>query len=298
MNTVSQGLKLLADAIEKLEQNGHPVTDITTNTDGLEPENDLTAEFSVEVPLPFAEGSEESGSSIFTAKAAEVRQDGSVHVSFEGEITDKDIWTSGHTDRLEQQSRIPEGRLPPHRDPDALQEAYEKCDTFVEMKRALGADVTPEAVRQQMVKHGIHEVPTEDSPEPPDEDVSEVPEGSHIDSNNGSKRTEVTSDSTASPEMPEESTQTDPSQPTEAIISDGGYPTDLTVEELKEIIKSSQTLYEATQQLGVDRGEAREMLNRLNLLDLVTGRLQTKDERTVTSEEIDRRIHSSNITGA
>jgi hypothetical protein len=298
MNTVSHGLKQLADTIEALENNGQSVTDITTTCDDGASEG-LTTEFSVKIALPF---SGENGNSAFTATAAKVKQDGTVQVSFEGQITDKEIQPACDIEAPEQQSRENEGDVPSHRDPDTLQEVYEQCGTFVEMKRTLGTSVTPEAVRQQMIKHGIHEVPAKESSETLEEDTSEVTEmdsreisgESPTDADNGSDQVEGGDDSTASPEMPEESTRTEPSQSGEVIFSDGGFPADLTVEELKEIVKSSQTLHEATQQLSVERDEAREILSRLDLLNFVTGRLKTKDERTVTNEELDRRIRSSN----
>ncbi|RDZ63830.1 hypothetical protein C5B90_11960 [Haloferax sp. Atlit-12N] len=47
--------------------------------------------------------------------------------------------------------------VPAHRDPVRLREAYEACETFKEMTDALGVDVTPQTVRNQMIQHGIHE---------------------------------------------------------------------------------------------------------------------------------------------
>jgi len=203
------------------------------------------------------------------------------------------------------------GQVPPHRDPDALQEAYEQCDTFAEMKRALGTDVTPEAVRQQMVKHGIHEVPDESGHQIADENEREAKPTANAqsssaedtkerppDSSDDSGESESIDGSEESPAVSEESSQTDAAPSTEVVVSDGGFQADFTVEEIQNIVQSSQTLHEATQKLHVDREEAREMLKHLDLLDLVTGRLSTKSERQVTSEEIERRIRSSNLTTA
>ncbi|WP_241768360.1 MSCRAMM family adhesin SdrC [Haloferax sp. ATB1] len=47
--------------------------------------------------------------------------------------------------------------VPAHHDPVRLREAYEACETFKEMTDALGVDVTPQTVRNQMIQHGIHE---------------------------------------------------------------------------------------------------------------------------------------------
>lgn len=47
--------------------------------------------------------------------------------------------------------------VPAHHDPVRLREAYETCETFKEMTDALGVDVTPQTVRNQMIQRGIHE---------------------------------------------------------------------------------------------------------------------------------------------
>ncbi|MGB9956401.1 hypothetical protein ACOZ4B_08430 [Haloferax prahovense] len=47
--------------------------------------------------------------------------------------------------------------VPAHHDPVRLREAYEACETFKEMTDALGVDVTPQTVRNQMIQRGIHE---------------------------------------------------------------------------------------------------------------------------------------------
>ncbi|WP_148414999.1 hypothetical protein [Haloferax sp. KTX1] len=47
--------------------------------------------------------------------------------------------------------------VPAHHDPVRLREAYEACETFKEMTAALGVDVTPQTVRNQMIQRGIHE---------------------------------------------------------------------------------------------------------------------------------------------
>lgn len=274
MSTLSHRLKELAGTIEALENNGTPVTDVTTNSAEIESGKSLVAALSITVPLPLRYGG--NSESAFSATEAEVTEDGSILVSFEGEITDQELEVIT-TDHLEQQSEGADTGPPPHRDPDALQEAYEQNDTFVEMQRALGSDVTPEAVRQQMVKHGIHEI-TEEKPSETDGE-SEQSEDS----------------STSSVEVSEDTRQAESSQTGKVFVSDGGFPADLTVDDLKDVVQSSNTLYEATQRLDTDLEEARDVLKRLNLLDLVTGRLSTCDEQTVTGEEIDRRIRSSGL---
>jgi hypothetical protein len=275
MSTLSHRLKELAVTIEALENNGTPVTDVTTNSAEIESGKGLVAALSITIPLPLRYGG--NSESAFSATEAEVTEDGSILVSFEGEITDQELEVMTANHHLDEQSEEADTGPPPHRDPDALQEAYEQNDTFVEMQRALGSDVTPEAVRQQMVKHGIHEI-AEEKPSETDGE-SEQSEGS----------------STSSVEVSEDTRQAESSQTAKVFVSDGGFPADLTVDDLKNVVQSSNTLYEATKQLDTDLEEARNVLKRLNLLDLVTGRLSKCGEKTVTGEEIDRRIRSSGL---
>jgi hypothetical protein len=62
-----------------------------------------------------------------------------------------------------------------HHDPDVLARVYEEYETFAEMTEALDVDVGAQAVRKQMIRHGIHEpgtgAPSRD--EPADEGTSE-----------------------------------------------------------------------------------------------------------------------------
>lgn len=286
MSTVSNKLKQLADTIETLENNGITVSDVSTSSNKCEWDAGLSTEFSVTIPLPLRCVGEDEAT--LSATEAEVTDDGSICVSFEGDIVGQKLeivteqdHSNEKTDKSEdhpsQESDESEDELPPHQDYDALQAAYEQCDTFVEMKQTLETDVTPEAVRQQMVKHGIHEVPTEESPE-------EV-------FDNGSKQSKDGSPSSI--KGSNDTQQVESSQTEDVFVSDGGFPSELTVDELRDIVQSSQTLYQATQQLDVDMEEARDMLKQLDLLDFVTGRLSTRDVESVTEEEIYCRIRSS-----
>lgn len=307
MSTISNGLKQIAETIEALENNGQTVTNLNTESDALESGEGLTVEFAVKIPLPLSERSNDGDAPVFSAIEAAVKPDGTVQVSFEGQIVDEEGRTFCRDESLEQQSQETGKEIPPHRDPDALREAYEQCDTFVEMKRVLDTEVTPEAVRQQMLKHGIHKIPDEDSPDVPVEGTpdarstgeteSESADGTEHspDRSSDAEQNESDGGSTESPKNTDEGVQTERIQSNEIFASDGGFQTDLTVEELKDAVQTSCTLYEATKKIRLDPDEAREMLKRLNLLDLVTGRLSTKGERVVTSEEINRRIRSSNL---
>jgi hypothetical protein len=75
------------------------------------------------------------------------------------------------------------------------------------------------------------------------------------------------------------------SQP--VALSDGiGLPEDVTVETLIETVKNSSTIYEVKQDIDIEREDALEMLQELNLLNLVVGRLGSEREREITREDV------------
>lgn len=70
-------------------------------------------------------------------------------------------------------------------------------------------------------------------------------------------------------------------------LSDGiGLPEDVTVETLIETVKNSSTIYEVKQDIDIEREDALEMLQELNLLNLVVGRLGSEREREITREDV------------
>lgn len=319
MSPVSQRLQQLTQLIESLETNGTPVTEVSTSTAEPRSSTDsssgpgLSAQFDVELPLPIGGDETPDKTSTFHATEATVTDDGSVVVSYEGEITNGDLGVSSSHEGLDRRGREM-GGLEPHRDTEALREAYQQCDTFVEMKRALGTDVTPEAVRQQMVKHGIHEVPddsdtdearhqdaggsdSETSSEPQSTDEANSKDGDTVAVEAVSSDAVTKEDSDASGETDSESvaepTHVDSTLSEEVFVSDGGLPVDLTIEELTEVLETSVTLFEASKRLSVEQEEAREFLKRMNLLDLVSGRLSDRGKQTVTRAEVTRRIRDA-----
>ena len=78
------------------------------------------------------------------------------------------------------------------------------------------------------------------------------------------------------------------------VLSDGiGLPDDVTAEDLVETVERSNTIYEVKQDIDIDRDDALEMLQELNLLDLVVGRLATEGERNITREDIVDRLREA-----
>lgn len=160
--------------------------------------------------------------------------------------------------------------IPPFRDTELLAEIYASCDTFAEMTAELGMDVTAETVRRYMIEHGIHE-PTS------------------YDTTSGSQESVSASDG---PDTIEE----EPDQP-KVVIADGiGLPDNVTVETLIETVKRSNTIFEVKQEMGLERQDALEMLQELNLLDLVMGRLADESAKNITRDEIIDRLREASVT--
>jgi len=162
--------------------------------------------------------------------------------------------------------------VPPFKDPDLLASVYGSCDTFAEMAETLEMDVTAETVRRYMIDYDIHEPNSYNTADDADE----------------------TSGATAGGDATE---ATDPVEEDPVVLSDGiGLPEDITVEELIETVKGSNTIYEVKRDMGVGRQDALEMLRELNLLDLVVGRLATEAERDISRDDIVDRLREASAT--
>lgn len=198
--------------------------------------------------------------------------------------------------------------LPPFKDPDLLAEVYDSCDTFAEMADAIDMDVTAETVRRYMIDFDIHQPNSyrtgQNADSEPADSVasgvdgavdgqSENPEGETAGGNRASARPTSESDSLPGPASgAADSGDADP-----VVLSDGlGLPDDVTAETLIETVKRSNTIYEVTQDIDLDRQDAFEMLHDLNLVDLVMGRLATEAEREITREEIVDRLRAASAT--
>ena len=75
---------------------------------------------------------------------------------------------------------------------------------------------------------------------------------------------------------------------------DVDLPDHLTIEQVKTTVRNAKTLYDVQQDLDIDRERAQSLLQDLNLLDLVHGRLSTRGLQERTMEEINRRIQTNN----
>lgn len=207
------------------------------------------------------------------------------------------------SDRLRRRS-VDTGRdIPAYKDPEALEAVYEEHDTFPEMTRALGVDVTAETVRRYMVKHDIHDPDEPDRPiestesaesaEPAEPakstDDGGIDEGIGGTESDASSRNAITEPPTAD-EQDERSTadgesefesrtiaeilETADRSEEEGLIADGsGIPQSLTVGELTRILDHSRTVTEAKRKLDLSYEQTRCLLHELGLVDFVSGRL-------------------------
>lgn len=156
--------------------------------------------------------------------------------------------------------------VPPFDDIPYLQAIYDACETFDEMRELIDLEVTTETVRRYMIDAGVHQpssYQTETDVAPPSEETASK-EGSEDDG-------EV-----------------------EVVIADGiGIPEEITIDEFIATVRRSKTLHEVQQSMGLAREDAYEILEDLNLLDLVVGRLAMESERDVTRDEIIERLRQS-----
>jgi len=160
-----------------------------------------------------------------------------------------------------------DGGDPAYKDQAALQEAYDTCDSFPEMREQLSVDVSAQTVRRHMIDHGIHD---------PDADPATT----------GTAGEDA--DETAS-----EQAQDTTSALADLLPDDVAAPDDLTLDEVKAGVEDAETLYDFQQAFDMNRGHARDLLAALDLLELVHGRVATKPEREELKTEIDRRIEHS-----
>jgi len=181
--------------------------------------------------------------------------------------------------------------LPPFRDPELLSSVYESCDTFAEMADELDMDVTAETVRRYMIDFDIHQPNSYATGADADDAVGESGAGCQDDENRNDGEPGPTARAESGPPDAAGGTQQ------QVVLSDGvGLPDDVTVETLIETVKQSNTICEVRREIDVDHQDALDMLQDLNLLDLVVGRLATEAERDITRGEVVDRLREASAT--
>ncbi|WP_435193928.1 hypothetical protein [Natronomonas sp. EA1] len=162
------------------------------------------------------------------------------------------------------------GETAPHRDPEKLRAVYETCDTFEEMRDELGATVTPATVRHHLIEHGIHE------PTP-----------------NAATTAADTSATDAEPAVEPTDEETDAAEATEVIDPKTEIREGITVEQLVDSVSTASTVYDVERALALDREETTALLDTLDILEIVHGRVATKPDRDALRSEIDERIRAN-----
>jgi len=199
--------------------------------------------------------------------------------------------------------------VPPFEDPDLLADVYDANDTFAEMAEALDMGVTAETVRRYMIDFDIHEPDTYQTGGDGSRngDGSRSRNGSESESETGSRSGNGSGTGTGRGDASGNGTGPDDGsdagvaaaageQP--VVLSDGiGLPEDVTVDAFIETVQRSNTIYEVKQDIDVERTDALEMLQDLNLLDLVVGRLATETERDITREDVVERLRAASDEG-
>lgn len=288
---VGDSLRCLTSIVQQLEETEIAVAGVETRAGADELDCGLSLE------LDFFTDAAHSEDVSLSVDAVSVGDDGTatfdVSVQIDGDTPAGELGTTTHSGSNDAQ--------PAYKDPERLRSVYESYDTFPAMTEALGVEVTPKTVRNHMVKHGIHD-PEENKSEPVAKEAAtggraaeQVAESESSDedtervdvSENGSEVTDVSNaeNGTSSRENGSEEGQ---------LLSDGhGMPDDLTLDDIKEGVRSAATLTEFSYQLDIDYDRARVLLENLNLVDLVYGRVADGPNRDVPMEDIENRIRSA-----
>lgn len=203
--------------------------------------------------------------------------------------------------------------VPPYEDTEYLQQLYDSCDTFTEMSQTIEMNVTSETVRRYMIESSIHtpstyntSIEAEQADQATNEDAETKTEIESDMDMNADTDTDTDTDAdtdteAAKPASDQSLSVTDSMEPSpgEQLVTDGiGLPEGLQIADIMDAVTDSSTLYEVQRDLGLERQRTQELLQQLNLLDLVMGRLADNPERDVSYEEMATRIRQCTPSGA
>jgi hypothetical protein len=257
---IGDSFRHIGDILETLQGNGFDVVDVTPKDRSVVDDGEVAIEVTVDVPLL---------DDVDIADEVEVRASNLNIIGSSVRMDLSFVLPVERSQRLPEEPSTDRGRLPthdsgqdvpPHHDPAQLEHAYETCESFRKMRDELGVDVTSEAIRQQMIKHGIHEAETQT----PADIVTRVQasEEAHI-------------------------------EDLEVLTDGGALPGNLTLDKLVAAVESSHTLHQVQQRLDMGRDQTRSLLTGFDLLGCVVGRISTCPERNISSAEIETRIRDS-----
>ena len=180
--------------------------------------------------------------------------------------------------------------VPPYEDTDYLQALYDECDNFRTIAEQIQMDVSSETVRRYMIEAGIHVPNTYNTSSDDEEDPSVESEASDEDAAQSGAVDEDEQISAAEPVSAEASGSVG-ELPDEQLVTDGiGLPADVQLEDVADAVVDSDTVYEVQRCLHLDRGQTRDLLEQLNLLDLVLCRLADEPDHAVSYGTVASRI--------
>jgi len=181
------------------------------------------------------------------------------------------------TQRPEGLARVRDTDVPPFEDTPYLRELYETCETFTEMSRRIEMDVSGETVRRYMIEAGVHD------PESYDARTDAGPTTANPEAGDAT--------ATGAGQVRQGPEGTDEGGPDEQLVADGlGLPSDVELEELVDAVVDARCIYDVTRKLDLDQQRTRDLLAKLDLMDLVSHRLTKLPERDTSYEEVAARI--------
>ncbi|WP_148415407.1 hypothetical protein [Haloferax sp. KTX1] len=155
--------------------------------------------------------------------------------------------------------------VPAFEDTAYLEAVYARYETFDRMAAAFEMDVSDETVRRYMIAQGVHE-PDSYETSLADESPVETPGPTAADDSGGSP---------------------------EALADGIGLPESVTIDRLADAANDAKTIREFGKAIDLDRTEALELLQTLDLLEFVMGRLTTDDDPDVSRNDVVARIRQS-----
>lgn len=187
---------------------------------------------------------------------------------------------------------------PPYDDAEYLRCLYESFETFAAMADVLEMDVAAETVRRYMIDAGVHDPVSYDvaDAEKTAERAESVVDSSGQPSANGSESPADDADADSEPARTDGTADPVDAIPEKRLVADGiGLPDGIEVEGLIDAIESSMTLYDVSRALELERDRTRDLLERLDLIDLVVRRVYASrtPEQGPSRAEIAERIRGS-----
>ncbi|MFY4813546.1 hypothetical protein ACOJIV_12745 [Haloarcula sp. AONF1] len=184
--------------------------------------------------------------------------------------------------------------VPPYEDTDYLQALYDECDNFREIAEQIQMDVSSETVRRYMIEADIHVPNTYDTSSDDEEEPSVNSETSDEDTSQSEAMDQDGQVDLVEPVSAESAASVEESVgelPDEQLVTDGiGLPAAVQLQDVADAVVESDTVYEVQRRLSLDRGQTRDLLKELNLLDLVLCRLADEPDHAVSYGTVASRI--------